>query len=123
MAFHRKTLEFADTGTTQKDAGAVFGELLQLRWSATTDTGASLAVALFPGDTGDSISLWNDTGKLDDSYVAAIRNNPNTALAPNEADTGYAPFVAAGDRLKATVTAKGTTAVSGKLYVYFRDDA
>lgn len=114
---------FADTGTTTKQA-RLSGHVEMFRWDAVSDTGASLEISISPSnaDTGRGYVIWTDTGKLGGDYMVAprkVHNITTSELVPSDTGRfGAARYVAAGDTVNMKVTAKGTTAVTGTLWVY-----
>ena len=124
MTISRQRFAFSDTGT-QIDTGPPFvGEIMQVRWNPTSDTGAALQLGLYPkeGDTGDGWLFIDDTGGLRANFIIAPRQHIAFLDGSNASDTGRAPIVSAGDRLRAKVSAQGTstTVVSGTLYVWMK---
>jgi len=116
-------MALSDTGTFG-DTGFLNGELLQLRWYPTTDTGHTLTLKILPseGDTGHGWNAWvSDSGEQSAQYTAAPRQK--IALTPHDGttDTGYGTFVGAGDKIRAQIVSTGTGTTSGTLYLYFRE--
>jgi len=117
-------MAISDTGTFG-DTGFINGELMQLRWVPTTDTGHSLVVTIHPseGDTGHGFQVWtSDSGEQSDQYVAHPRASPQHGSGVNGAsDTGFVPYVGAGDKISIKGTATGTGTTSGTFYIYYRE--
>jgi hypothetical protein len=108
------TAAFTDTGP------GVNGAILQMRWYPTVvDTGGDLRVDLLVDerDTGKSIVVYNDNDCLGAAFTRVPTQPQNH---PDGADTGASsdvPFVAAGERLRVTITPGGTS-IAGQLYVW-----
>ena len=111
-------------GATKGDTGPSFwGEVLQTRWSPTTDTGTSMTLALIPSttDTGEGHVFFQDTGHMRTENFRSPRVR-TFSDGTGSADTGFATVVAAGDRLRIKFVNKGAAnAVTGTFYVWTRN--
>lgn len=111
-----------DTGTQGDTGPAIFGELAQIRWNPTTaDTGADLALTVLPraGDTGDGWDILSDNDCLGVNFTRVLRQDTHDPAGVS--DTGSAPIVMAGDRLRVKIVPAGGSP-AGRLYVYFKSD-
>lgn len=121
MSIKRIRMAVSDTGTFG-DTGFLSGELLQLRWYPTTDTGHTLVVTIHPseGDTGHGFQVWvSDSGEQKAQYIVAPRQK--IAFTPHDGtnDTGWTTYVGAGDKISIKGTATGTGTTSGTFYIYY----
>jgi len=114
----------SDTGTFG-DTGFLNGELLQLRWYPTTDTGHSIVLVIHPseGDTGHGFTVWtSDSGEQSAQWLAFPRANPQHGSGVDGAsDTGWVPYVGGGDKISLKRPSPGTGTTSGTLYIYYRE--
>jgi hypothetical protein len=121
MPIKRTRFPLSDTGTFG-DTGFLNGELAQVRWVPTTDTGHTLTLTVMPseGDTGHGFNvLVSDSGFQSDQWTSHPRAK---VVDVNQAqDTGMVPYVAAGDKLRVKIVSTGTGTTSGTLYVYAKD--
>ena len=111
-----------DTGTQTLVGGSFHGEITQMRWApSTADTGADLALGLDPNasDTGDGWLFYNNNDVLGSGFTIVPMQSVSTNL-DGTTDTGAAPIVSAGDRLRVTVT-PGGAACAGTLYVWSKN--
>ena len=120
--YQRHLLEINDTGTAAVTSAPVVGEIRQMAWNPTSDTGATVEVTLMPraADTGDGIQLYNEADVAQGQFVVAPVIAEVDALGLDTGVDSYAAPVAAGDAIRLKTTAKGTLAVNGKLYVWTR---
>ena len=116
-------LKAASSSVACGDTGqVVYGGIVQMHWIPTVgDTGADLNVTLVPnasGDTAGGITVFDKTDIMGTTFTRA----PVQPLSSNDSfDTGvdmYAPYVAAGDRLRAKCQPGGSFAVDGVLHVW-----
>jgi hypothetical protein len=113
--------------------GAIFGEIMQVRVLPTVaDTGGDLEIGLYPrmADTGSGWLIYNNPDCLGTDLMFAPRQRISVHLADDtggDTDTGWAPYVAAGDRLRVKVRAGRVVAAGGTnevtVLVYSRNDA
>ena len=109
-----------DTGVAANavkgDTGpAMFGEIMQVRvLPREADTGGDLEIGLYPtqGDTGDGFLIYNDNDSLGVASLIAPRQSI-TVAGDGTNDTGWAPYVAAGDHLRVKVRAGRVVAAGG----------
>jgi hypothetical protein len=116
-------------GVTFQDTGPhMMGEIQQLRWWHSTDTGqvATLQVSVLPDtlDTGVGWLIYDAAAaNLATQFVRATRQAVSFVTgAGNASDTGYVPVVLAGDRLKIRVAPADTGVVltGGRLYIWIK---
>lgn len=98
-------------GTAYSESVRVDGPIHQLRWHAAADTGqiASIDLTILPDtvDTGPGWSFYaRAAANVATQFVAVPTQEIHDAAAAS--DTGYAPIVAAGDRIRLTVTPDDT---------------
>jgi len=108
------------------DTGFMNGELQQIRWVHVRDTGVALRLTILPseGDTGHGFDVWtSDTGTSQTTFTAFPRARPQHGTGVGGAsDTGWVPYVAAGDKLRLKGVIKGDTGIcTGTLYCYYRE--
>ena len=125
LVYRRHRFELTATaGTTKGDTGPPFwGEVVQTRWSPTTDTGTSLTLALIPevADTGQGHVFFQDTGHMRTENFRSPRVNPFTD-GTGSSDTGFVTVVSAGDHLRVKIVNKGAVnPVTGTFYVWTRN--
>lgn len=118
-AYHRQRFAIkTDTGVagdvTHGDTGPSFhGEIAQVLYShadtGTADTGANITINMVPVNGGDTGLGVNVLATLD---VGAARRmwvpSQDVHTTAGAADTGFAPFVSAGDHLRVKITAGRT---------------
>lgn len=118
MKRHKFTL--SDTGTFGDTGPGFHGVIMQLHWNPSTDTGATIEMSLLPktGDTGDGWVFYSQADVLQSNFTRAPRQTLHDSVGLDTGVDSYGPIVSAGDRIRVKVTAKGTAAVTGSLYVW-----
>lgn len=114
-------LNAGDTGTQGDTGPMTFGEIAQVRWNPTTaDTGADLTITVLPraGDTGDGWDILADNDSLGVNFVKVPRQDTHDLAGVS--DTGSAPIVLGGDRLRVKIVPAGGSP-AGRLYIYIRE--
>ena len=123
-----------DTGVAgdavKGDTGpAMFGEIMQVRvLPREADTGGDLEIGLYPtqGDTGDGFLIYSNNDSLGSASTFAPRQKV-TAGGDGTTDTGYAPYVAAGDYLRVKIRAGRVVAAGGtnqtRVMIWSKSDA
>ena len=122
MTIQRQLFQVStDTGTQGDTGPPFFGEIAQLRWNPTTaDTGADLRIDILPktADTGDGWNVLNDNDVLGTNFVRVLRQDTHDGAGVS--DTGSAPIIGAGDRIRIKVT-PGGAAAAGRLYIWIKN--
>jgi len=123
MTIKRIRLPIAANGTFG-DTGFLNGELLQVRWVHTRDTGVTLTLTVMPseGDTGHGFDVWqSDTGYSQTQYTAWPRARPYLTNS-GDGDSGAVTYVGAGDKIRLKGVIKGDTGIcNGTFYIYYRE--
>lgn len=110
-----------DTGTQGDTGPPINGEIMQVRWNPTVaDTGGDLTLTVLPktGDTGDGFDILADADCLGANFNRVPRQDTHDATGVS--DTGSAPIVLAGDRIRMKINPAGGSP-AGRLYVYIKN--
>ena len=138
MTYSRQPFPLSAPGTFGDPGPSFAGAIQQIRWvPGTADTGADLTISLHPrlgGRSGGTVGVANDTGHGFNVYsrVNVLGSQFTEHLrAPvgfsggidNTGDSGWVPYVAAGDRLRVKVInqAGATANLDGTLYVWTKE--
>jgi len=120
-----------DTGVpasvVKGDTGIINGRVLQVHVKPTVaDTGGDLEIGIYPtSDTGDGWLFYNNNDVLGAESTFVPQQSISTNL-DGTTDTGFAPVVGEGDRLRVKVRAGRVVAAGGvnttRIWVWTSND-